>query len=140
MVPHQSTEMLQLVNQVDNYPEFLQWCKRGFIQQRFEGGYEAGMVIRIKGIQIEFVTRNEIIHHDDHISMPMTLVSGPFRKLSGQWRFHQYPSMGSKVELQLQYEIRSQLLGRMFAKGFDQIAGGLVNDFVQRAGEVYAKD
>lgn len=138
IVPHNSAQMLTLVNAIETYPEFLKWCKHGYIDEQSENGYIAGMVISIKGIQIEFATKNTIVRDNEVTSMFMTLVSGPFKKMSGEWRFQQFPELGSKVELQLQYEIKSQLLGRMFAKGFDQIAGHLVNDFVNRAGVVYA--
>ena len=138
IVPHQSQQMLTLVNSVDDYPEFLKWCQKGYIKETFDQGYIAGMQIKIKGIEVEFVTRNEIQHDNDFINLYMSLVSGPFKQLSGQWQFHQFPEFGSKVELQLQYEVKSQLLGKIFSKGFDQLAAGMVNDFVNRAGVVYA--
>jgi len=139
IVPHQSAQMLGLVNTVEDYPQFLQWCRKGFIKETFDSGYIAGMQIKIKGIEVEFITRNEIQHDNEFTNLFMTLVSGPFKQLSGQWQFHQFPEFGSKVELQLQYEVKSQLLGKIFAKGFDQLAARMVNDFVNRAGVIYAK-
>ena len=138
IVPHNAIQMLDLVNDVGLYPEFLKWCRRGYVSERSEMQYIAGMVIKISGVQIEFSTKNTIETDNELTILYMELVSGPFRKMSGEWRFHQFPEFGSKVELQLQYEIKSQLLGRVFAKGFDQIASHLVNDFVTRAGVVYA--
>lgn len=138
IVPHDSVQMLALVNDIEKYPEFLKWCKKGYVDERSGSAYIAGMVIKIKGVQVEFATKNTVVQDGDITGLYMTLVKGPFKKMSGEWRFQQFPEFGSKVELQLQYEIKSQLLGRMFAKGFDQIAAQLVNEFVNRAGEVYA--
>lgn len=138
IVSHDSDQMLKLVNDIEKYPEFLKWCKEGYINEQSDASYIAGMVINIKGIQVEFSTKNTLVHENGITQMFMTLVSGPFKKMSGEWRFQQFPEFGSKVELQLQYEIKSKLLGRVFAKGFEQIAGHLVNDFVNRAGVVYA--
>ena len=140
IVPHNSEQMLALVNNIEKYPEFLKWCTKGYIDEQSESSYVAGMVISIKGIQVEFATKNTIIQDNDTTSLFMTLVSGPFKKMTGEWRFQQFPEFGSKVELQLQYEIKSQLLGRMFSKGFDQLAGHMVIDFVNRAGVVYANN
>lgn len=138
IVPYNSDQMIHLVNDIERYPEFLKWCKKGYVTEQSNTQYTAGMVIKISGVQIEFSTKN-IIEFDGNITtMYMSLVSGPFKKMTGEWHFHQFPEFGSKVELQLQYEVKSQLLGKMFAKGFDQIAGHLVNDFVTRAGVVYA--
>lgn len=138
IVPYTSEQMLNLVNQVESYPEFLQWCEKGFLKETFKNGYVAGMLIKISGVEVEFATRNTIEIDGDYINLMMSLEKGPFKKLSGQWQFHQFPAFGSKVELQLQYEIKSQVLGKMFTKGFDQLAAGLVNDFVNRAGVLYA--
>lgn len=138
IVPFSSNQMIELVNSVEKYPEFLRWCQHGYIEEQFSNGYVAGMVIRLKGIQVEFSTRNELVSLDELTTVDMSLVKGPFKKLSGQWRFLQFPSLGSKVELQLLYEVKSQVLGKMFAKGFDQLASRMVGDFVKRAGEVYA--
>lgn len=139
IVPYQSAQMLGLVNSVGDYPEFLKWCQKGYIKEQFNNGYIAGMQIKIKGIEVEFITKNEIQHDDQYINLFMSLVSGPFKQLSGQWQFHQFPEFGSKVELQLNYEVKSQLLGKIFSKGFDQMAARMVNDFVNRAGVIYAK-
>lgn len=138
IVPYSSEQMLQLVNQVELYPDFLQWCEKGFIKETFDDGYLAGMLIKIGGVEVEFSTRNMVEKDGDFINLMMSLESGPFKKLSGQWQFHQFPAFGSKVELQLQYEIKSQILGKMFTKGFNQLAASLVNDFVNRAGVLYA--
>jgi ribosome-associated toxin RatA of RatAB toxin-antitoxin module len=139
IVPYTSEQMLQLVNEVEAYPEFLQWCEKGFIKETKADGYVAGMLIKIGGVEVEFATRNTIEFDGEFTNLMMTLESGPFKNLSGQWQFHQFPAFGSKVELQLQYEIKSQLLGKMFTKGFEQLAAGMVNDFVNRAGVMYAK-
>ncbi|TDR18417.1 type II toxin-antitoxin system RatA family toxin [Marinicella litoralis] len=139
IVPHASSQMLSLVNAIEDYPQFLKWCQTGFVKEKFNNGYIAGMQINIKGIEVEFVTRNEIQYDNNYINLYMTLVSGPFKQLSGQWQFHQFPEFGSKVELQLSYEVKSKLIGKIFSKGFDQLASGLVNDFVNRAGVIYAK-
>ncbi|MCB1583894.1 MAG: type II toxin-antitoxin system RatA family toxin [Marinicella sp.] len=137
IVPYVSKQMLDLVNQVESYPDFLRWCKKGFIKETFENGYVAGMLMKISGVEVEFATRNTIEKAGDDINLIMVLETGPFKKLSGQWQFHQFPAFGSKVELQLQYEIKSQILGKMFTRGFDQLAASLVNDFVNRAGVMY---
>ncbi|KAA3648595.1 MAG: ubiquinone-binding protein, partial [Proteobacteria bacterium] len=104
----------------------------------FATGYQAGMQVNIKGVRVDFSTVNTLIDHSEFLAVAMTLAEGPFKKLQGYWRFIQLSELGSKVQLELSYEIKSKLIGRIFAKGFDQVASQLVSDFVSRAGEVYA--
>lgn len=138
IVPYTTEQMLQLVNQVESYPEFIKWCEKGFVKETIADGYVAGMLIKIGGVEVEFATRNVIEYDGIYTNLMMNLESGPFKDLTGQWQFQQFPAFGSKVELQLQYEVKSQILGKMFTKGFNQLAAGMVNDFVNRAGVMYA--
>jgi len=138
IVPYTAHDMRQLVNNVPAYPEFLKWCEHGYILDTFATGYEAGMQVKLKGIRVDFSTINTLIDDMDFLAVAMTLSKGPFRKLQGYWRFIQLSEMGSKVQLELSYEIKSKMIGRMFAKGFDQVASQMVSDFVRRAGDVYA--
>ncbi|MCF6319984.1 MAG: type II toxin-antitoxin system RatA family toxin [Proteobacteria bacterium] len=144
LVPYQATDLLALVNDVEKYPEFLKWCIAGNIHQQNDSGYEAGLDIQIKGIKVKFVTKNSIstIVVDDKkiIQLDMQLLKGPFKNLSGNWRFTQLSDVGSKIELKLDYHFKYSSVGVMFAKGFDKIAHGMVSDFVHRAGVLYAKN
>ena len=140
IVPYSAFDMRYLVNDVPSYPEFLKWCEHGYILNTFATGYEAGMQVNIKGIRVDFSTVNTLIDHNSHqLEVAMTLLKGPFQNLQGFWRFTQLSELGSKVELELKYQVKSKLIGRMFAKGFDQVAAQMVSDFVVRAGNLYAK-
>jgi ribosome-associated toxin RatA of RatAB toxin-antitoxin module len=67
----------------------------------------------------------------------MSLVEGPFRRLSGEWRFEPLGDAGSKVSLELSFEVNSRLMAGAFSRGFARVADRLVKDFSQRADVVY---
>ena len=65
----------------------------------------------------------------------LALVSGPFSKLSGQWRFTQLGDAGCKVEFELNYDFDG-LIGIIIAPVFDRIAATFVDAFVRRAEQI----
>ena len=130
-------EMFRLVTDVDHYPEFLPWCDKARVLETDAHGMVAEVGINLGGIQQTFTTRND---HEEGRSVGMTLVQGPFSKLSGMWRFTPVgdgSQRACKVELDLQYGFSSKTLAALVGPVFDKIAASLVDAFVKRAEAVY---
>ena len=70
--------------------------------------------------------------------MSLSLVDGPFRSLSGEWRFLQLGEQGSKITLRMNFDFRRGLVSAAFQRGFARIADHMVGEFCQRADEIYA--
>ena len=135
LVPYSAERMFRLVEQVDDYPEFLPWCPASHARPLPDGGVEATITIAYLGVRSRFTTRNE---SDYPRAIRMTLVEGPFRRLNGEWQFLELPQQGCKVSLQLQYEFAAGVLGRLIAPVFEAIAGSLIDAFARRAESLYA--
>ena len=135
LVPYTAEQMFQLVNRVERYPDFLRWCIAGEVRDETELGMRASISVRVAGMARTFTTIN-VLERPNRISM--NLVDGPFRQLNGVWNFVQLGEDGSKVSLHLEFEFASRVLSSAFAKGFGSIAEGQVNDFCNRAEQVYS--
>ena len=82
-------KMFNLVDSIEEYPQFLSWCGRTKIIERDSDFTTASIEIAYKGINQTFTTKNTKKKFDE---MVMTLVDGPFKKLSGVWKFKRQPS------------------------------------------------
>jgi ribosome-associated toxin RatA of RatAB toxin-antitoxin module len=130
-------EMYRLVTDVARYPEFLPWCDRARVLETDDQGMVAEVGISLGGIEQTFTTRNI---HEEGRSVGMSLVQGPFSRLSGTWRFSPVgdgSQRACKVELELEYGFSSKTLSALVGPVFDKIAASLVDAFVQRAEAVY---
>jgi ribosome-associated toxin RatA of RatAB toxin-antitoxin module len=130
-------EMFRLVTDVARYPEFLPWCDRARVLETDNQGMLAEVGISVGGIQQTFTTRNE---HVEGRSVGMSLVQGPFSKLSGVWRFSPVgdgTQRACKVELELQYGFSSKTLAAIVGPVFEKIAASMVDAFVKRAEAMY---
>jgi ribosome-associated toxin RatA of RatAB toxin-antitoxin module len=127
-------QMYQLVNDVAAYPEFLTDCKASKIIAKTDTSMTASLLVAKAGIQKWFTTENTLIENQQII---LTLVDGPFKKLSGCWQFEQLSEQACKVSLTLDYEFSNKLIAAAFGGIFSSLANSLVQQFSQRAKEVY---
>jgi ribosome-associated toxin RatA of RatAB toxin-antitoxin module len=126
--------MFELVNRVEDYPQFLPWCGGAATLERTESETVARLEIRYHGVHAHFTTTNRI---EPPERIVIRLRSGPFRHLDGTWRFLALGTEGSKVELSLGYEFAAGVMARLIEPVFNRIAHNLVDAFVRRAEEIY---
>lgn len=136
LVPYSAEEMFALVADVEAYPSFLPWCSDVEVHGWHDNTVEATLELHRGNISKRFRTRNTMTPPEQ---MDLDLVGGPFRHLSGGWRFEQLGEQGSKVSLVLDFEFDSRMLDLMIGAYFEDICNRLVDAFTSRARQVYGR-
>ena len=139
LIWYRPEEMYALVTDIAAYPKFLPWCDRAEVVAVDDTGMTARVGIAFGGVHQSFTTRNR---HTPGRAVGMKLVDGPFSQLDGQWKFIPLgdgAQRACRVELVLNYGFDNAALGALVGPVFDWIAGSLVDAFVKRAEQVYAK-
>ncbi len=134
LVPYAAREMFVLVDDVETYPEFRPWCKSAVVDSRSDAIVEATLELQKGAVSKTFTTRNL---NREFESIDLTLVRGPFKHLSGGWRFKDLGDDGSKVSLDLEFEFKSRAVDLMFGSFFEETCNALVDAFSKRAAVVY---
>jgi ribosome-associated toxin RatA of RatAB toxin-antitoxin module len=127
--------MYNLVKDVEAYPDFLPWCNAAEVHTSEQDFIEASIELHHRGIRKRFRTRNALQENE---SLGIELVGGPFRRLSGGWRFMPLGDAGSKVSLDLEFEFENKATDVIFGRFFEKICNTLVDSFTRRAAEMYA--
>ncbi len=134
LVPYSPSEMYDLVNEIERYPEFLPWCKSTEVHERSEDEVKATIELAKGGIHKSFSTHNRM---QPGKMIEIRLVEGPFSHLHGFWRFDPLGESASKVSMDMEFDFSNRLLGMAVGPVFGQIVSTLVDAFVKRAREVY---
>lgn len=134
LVPYSAAEMYALVKDVEAYPSFLPWCNDAKLHIQETDFIEASLEMHRRGISKRFRTRNEL---QENVALGIELVGGPFRHLSGGWRFQQLGDAGSKVSLELEFEFESRTTDIIFGRFFESTCNSLVDSFTKRAAQIY---
>jgi ribosome-associated toxin RatA of RatAB toxin-antitoxin module len=136
LVPQSSTTLFELVDRVEDYPQFLPWCSSGAVLSRDDQHTKARIDIDFRGVRQSFTTLNR---KEGKEWMRLELVEGPFRALSGHWRFTPLSEEACRVELALEYSFANPVLEGLIGPVFDYIADSLIERFVARAEAVASK-
>lgn len=134
LVRHSAQAMFDLVNDFERYPEFLPGCRRARLIEHDEHHLIGELTLAKAGVEQSFTTRNQLYEPE---RIELSLVSGPFKRLRGQWLFTPMGEQACKVSLEMNFEFSNRILGIAFGKLFSQVASQLVDAFTRRADVVY---
>ena len=126
--------MFELVNNIDDYSQFLNWCDSSSILNQSDDQITASVQINQGGLKQSFSTLNTLTPYK---SIEMQLLDGPFDELSGEWRFETLGENASKVHLTLQFKFKSMLIDMAVSPIFKKIANSQLDAFVSRAIDIY---
>lgn len=133
LVLHSAEKMFQLVDTVEDYPNFLPWYGKTEVISREGNELKARLHIDYMGVHQAFATHN---HNSPPEQIHMTLLEGPFRSLSGTWRFIPVGE-DCQIQFELHYELTG-LLSRVISPVFNVVTNKLVDAFIQEANRRYA--
>jgi ribosome-associated toxin RatA of RatAB toxin-antitoxin module len=134
LVEHSAEQMFDLVERVEDYPEFLPWCGGTTILERTPTASVARIDINYHGVRAHFTTANR---NERPERIVIELRDGPFRQLDGTWHFRPLAPTASKVVFDLRYAFAGPVLERLIGPVFDHIATTFIDAFVKRADDVH---
>lgn len=126
--------MFDIVLDVERYPQFLPWCSDSRVIELSDGHQLAELELARAGMSQRFTTRNELRRPEN---ITLSLVEGPFRRLSGEWRFRSLGDAGCKVELHLGFEMEGRLQRAALGQLWRMAADRMVDAFCERAEKLY---
>ncbi len=134
IVPFSPAQMFDLVADVASYPAFVPWCTGAELIES-EQDLVVGRLGMSQGpLVADVTTRNE---HDRPHAITMLLVDGPFRELTGQWRFDAVGEGGCEVSLELAFQFTSPLKDWLLSAVFEEACARMIAAFVERAEALY---
>ena len=134
IVPYTSEEMYILVNDIESYPIFLLWCTAAEILNQQEESLTATLSLALGRIKQSFTTKNTMQYGS---WIDMQLIEGPFKHLSGHWRFIQEDNYSCRVQLHMDFEFKNKIIKHTLGRAFHKVLDTLIDSFVQRAQQVY---
>ena len=151
LVPYSAQQMFNLVDRVEDYPDFLPWCGGASVSEVDAVTVRATVHIDYHHIKQSFTTENTrtLPHMDSAFPLRIDIVlplridivlkDGPFRQLDGEWQFIPLSPTACKIAFRLHYEFSSKLLERLVGPVFHYIANNFMDAFIHRAEQVCKK-
>ena len=121
LVPYQTHQMFDVVNDVAAYPSFLPGCEDAVVHEATSSSMRATLTLRRAGISVRLTTENRLSRPS---RIEVALVEGPFKRLSGEWTFLPLGDDGCRVTLELDFagnSITAFAVESMFSRVADQV-------------------
>ena len=134
LVAYSAESMFDLINDVKKYPEFIPGCAQTKVLEQDSNNMIASLLISKAGVRQWFTTHNTLKRGE---FIQMSLVDGPFSRLTGGWTIKSLSASGCKIELNLDFAFSSKLVEMAFGRVFNSIAANMVIAFTERAKQVY---
>ncbi len=139
-LPYRPVDLFDLAAGVERYPEFITWIQslKLLSDTATEDGRRcrAEVSVGFKGFSETFVTDVEARRSTKTIDV--TLVRGPFRKLSNTWTFSSSPT-GSRVAFAIQFEFRNFVLQALADANKRHAVKRVIDCFIDEAARRYSK-
>ena len=130
LVLYSREEMFNLVDSVEDYPDFLPWCGGTEVLTKTSKVTKASIKINFRGVKQTFTTEN---NKNAPEKMIIKLINGPFKELSGEWRFLELDKDACRIELELHYQFSNIILEKLISPVFNMIANTFIDNFVKEA-------
>ncbi|MEL7231452.1 MAG: type II toxin-antitoxin system RatA family toxin [Pseudomonadota bacterium] len=141
IVPHDPTNLYELVRDIRSYPNFIKWIQKLSVHnERSENALykcTGTALVGFKGFVETFST--DVIGDPEKCQIDVSLARGPFRHLRNQWRFEPAETGGANIHFFIDYEFRNPILRLLAKNNTDLAVDRIMAAFTSEADRRYAK-
>ena len=135
LLPFSAAQMYDLVCDIQSYPQFLKWCESSVILERSVDHVLAELKVSYARLDLSFSTNNTLIENK---SVCMALHKGPFKNMSGQWKFESLTEQACRVSLQMDFAFANPVSQKLVGKVFQSLINEQLSSFERRAHQIYS--
>jgi len=136
------SQLYQLVQDIESYPEFLPWCSAARIIQADKKNMVAELLIHFASIHEKYTSKIILSPPKEEKSkceIQVQLIEGPFKSLNNQWAFEfDKEAKRTKVTFDIEFEFQSKLLQKMIGFMFESALVKMIGSFEERAKKIYS--
>tara|TARA_Y100000996_G_C22458433_1_gene616954 strand:+ start:104 stop:547 length:444 start_codon:yes stop_codon:yes gene_type:complete len=138
IIPCKKKQLIEMVLDIEKYPEFVPWCISGNIHEK----EESEDLITIKGdLKVGKKFLNEtytslVILHKKKNKIIVTNIDGPLEYLKNEWVFKEINN-STQLEFKIDFELKNNLLNAIMKRSFNFGLDKIATAFEKRAIELY---
>jgi len=139
-IPCSKANLIEMVLDIEKYPEFVPWCLDGKIHDKIDKGntIEIKADLTIGKSFFRDTYKSFVIYNKSKDSIYATNMDGPLKHLKNEWFFRQDGDL-SEVEFHVNFELKNKILNILMIKFFDKGLKKIADSFEKRAIQLFDK-
>jgi len=139
-IPCSKKNLIEMVLDIEKYPEFVPWCLDGKIHDKIDKGdtIEIKADLTIGKSFFKDTYKSFVIYNKSEDSIHVTNIDGPLKHLENEWFFSQ-DGDSSEVEFHVDFELKNKILNVLMIKSFDLGLKKIADAFEKRAIQLFEK-
>ncbi len=139
-IPCSKENLIEMVLDIEKYPEFVPWCLDSKIHDKIDKGdkIEIKADLTIGKSFFRDTYKSFVIYYKSVDSIDVINIDGPLKHLENKWLFKQ-DGDSSEVEFHVDFELKNKILNVLMIKSFDLGLKKIADAFEKRAIELFDK-
>ena len=139
-IPCSKENLIEMVLDIEKYPEFVPWCLGSKIHDKIDKGdkIEIKADLTIGKSFFRDTYKSFVIYYKSADSIHVTNIDGPLKHLENKCLFKQ-DGDSSEVEFHVDFELKNKILNVLMIKSFDIGLKKIADAFEKRAIELFDK-
>ena len=139
-IPCSKKNLIEIVLDIEKYPEFVPWCLDSKIHDKIDRGHkiEIKADLTIGKSFFRDTYKSFVIYNKSEDLIHATNIDGPLKHLENEWFFRQ-DGNSSEVEFHVDFELKNKILNVLMIKSFDLGLKKIADAFEKRAIQLFEK-
>ena len=133
-IPCSKKDVIEMVLDIEKYPEFVPWCLNSKIYNKKENEDKIEIIadLTIGKSFFKETYKSFVIFNKLSDSIHVTNIEGPLKYLENKWFFKQVGE-NSEIDFHINFELKSKILNLFMTKSFDVGLKKIADAFEKRA-------
>ena len=131
-------QLIDLVLDIEKYPEFVPWCLDGKVHNKKETEdlieIKADLKVGKKFINETYTSL--VLFHKASDRISVTNIDGPLTHLKNEWKFKEINN-STQLEFEIDFELKNKILNAIMKRSFNFGLSRIADAFEKRALEIY---
>mgnify|MGYP001312853518 CR=1 FL=1 len=138
IIPCKKKQLIEMVLDIEKYPEFVPWCIEGKIYEKnessdlidFQGDLKVGKSI------LNETFSSHVSYYKDKDKIIVNNLDGPLKHLKNEWIFKEVNN-ATQLEFFIDFELKNPILNSIMKKSFELGLNKIAKSFEERAVKLY---
>ena len=138
IIPCKKNQLIEMVLDIEKYPEFVPWCIEGKIYNKNESNdlivFNGDLKVGKSFLNETF--SSQVSYYKEKDKIIVTNLEGPLKHLKNEWLFKEV-NRATQLEFFIDFELKNPILNSIMKKSFELGLSKIAKSFEERAVKLY---